>query len=149
MSPLELATIRRKMSYILENLALLEPVAKLDLEAFQSDIDRRDASEHRLQTCLEAAIDINAHLLVNGGHPPPADAHQSFIELSGKLHILPRKLAELLAPGAGLRNRLVHRYDELSEVRILDGIREAVDLLPQYVEAIEAYLTKQPTDDQP
>ena len=147
MSPLELTTIRRKLTYLLEDLALLEPVSKLDLEVWQSDVDRHDASEHRLQRCIEAAIDINAHLLVSMGHPAPADAFQSFIDLSDKLQVISRKLAEQLAPSSGLRNRLVHRYDVFNEARVLEGIQDAVAAFPQYAASVQAYLDKLPPDD--
>lgn len=46
-----------------------------------------------------------------------------------------------LAPAAGLRNRIVHEYEELDHVRVLAAAREAQDRLRPYVAAVEAYLT--------
>lgn len=142
MSPLEHTTVRRKLSAIVENLGLLQPVSESGLAAWMDDRDRRDASKHRLQVCIEAAIDINAHLLVQAGHAAPADAFQSFLDVAQKLDVIRRDLAAKLAPAAGLRNRLVHQYDQLDEELVLAGVAEAVTLLPAYVEAVEAYLLR-------
>ncbi|MFQ5845643.1 MAG: DUF86 domain-containing protein, partial [Planctomycetota bacterium] len=113
MSPLEAATIRRKLSLMVESLSRLKPVVGLALDEWRADPDRHDAAERRLQTCIEAAIDVNGHLLVAAGQAAPADAYRSFVDLAEKLAVLPPDLARELAPSAGLRNRLVHRYDEL------------------------------------
>ncbi len=147
MSPLELTVVQRKLTYIAENITRLEPVAKLDLASWLSDETEllRDASLHRLQTCIEAAVDINAHLLVGAGHPAPTTSRESFIELANKLQAIPRTLANQLAPSAGLRNWIVHIYDGLDEAQVLGGIQNAVALYPEYIGAIEIYLT--PTKD--
>lgn len=109
MSPLEIATIRRKLARMVEDLDRLGGVVDLDLDAWRSDEQRRDAAERRLQTCIEAAIDVNAHLLVPHEHPAPESAYQGFLDLAAKTGVLDSALAAELAPGAGLRNRFVHQ----------------------------------------
>ena len=58
-----------------------------------------------------------------------------------------RELAEQLAPSAGLRNRLVHEYEGLDDARVLAAIETMLTLYPQYVRAIEAFLTRAVQDD--
>jgi len=48
---------------------------------------------------------------------------------------------EKLAPSAGLRNRLVHEYDRLEHQMVLEAVRSALGLYPQYVKEIENYIT--------
>ncbi|MGH2523671.1 MAG: DUF86 domain-containing protein, partial [Anaerolineales bacterium] len=55
--------------------------------------------------------------------------------------IISSELAAQLAPGVGLRNRLVHEYEEIDHAKVYAGLSRSLDLLPQYVAAIEAYLT--------
>jgi uncharacterized protein YutE (UPF0331/DUF86 family) len=55
---------------------------------------------------------------------------------------LPSELAQRLAPGAGLRNRLAHVYEDIDPVKVYAGLREALELFPAYVEAIEAFLSR-------
>jgi uncharacterized protein YutE (UPF0331/DUF86 family) len=147
-TPLDEATVRRKLSRIVSDLSRLTPLARLDESAWSADADRRDVGERRLQTCIEAAIDINAHLLVSHGHPAPADAYQSFHDLASRTGILAPELARDLAPSAGLRNRLVHQYDILDDARVLVGLRAAVELYPKFVEAVSAHLDR-PGDADP
>jgi uncharacterized protein YutE (UPF0331/DUF86 family) len=142
MSPLESAIVRRKLAVMLETLERLKSAAGLSLADWIRDADRRDASKHRLQVCIEAAIDINAHLLVGAGHPAPADAYQSFLDVAEKLALLPRDQASRLAPAAALRNRLVHRYDTLDEELVLAAVEDALALLPGFIDAVETYLSR-------
>ncbi len=140
MSPLDIATIRRKLARMVEDLDRLARVVDLELEAWRADEQRRDAVERRLQTCIEAAIDLNAHLLVSLGHPAPESAYQSFLDLARKTTIVDAALAAELAPSAGLRNRLVHRYEELDDELVLAGVRRAVEFFPRYVEAVSTHV---------
>lgn len=140
MSPLEIATIRRKLARMVEDLDRLERARDLDLEAWRADELRRDAVERRLQTCIEAAIDLNAHMLVSLGHPAPESAYQGFLDVAGKAGVLDAALAAELAPSSGLRNRLVHRYDQPDDALVLAGVRSAVKLFPRYVEALSVYV---------
>ena len=140
MSPLEIATLRRKLSRMVEDLSRLKPLAGLSADDWRADIMRRDAGERRLQTCIEAALGVNAHLLVSLGHPAPADGYQSFLDLADRTGIIPRDLATKLAPSAGLRNRLVHQYDKLDDDLLLQGLRDAVARYPDYIERVSAHI---------
>ena len=140
MSPLEIATLRHKLSRMVEDLSRLKPLAGLSVDDWRADIMRRDAIERRLQTCIEAALGVNAHLLVSLGNPAPANGYQSFLDLADRTRIIPRDLAAKLAPSAGLRNRLVHQYDKLDDDLLLQGLRDAVARYPEYVEKISAYV---------
>lgn len=142
MSPLEVAVLRRKMSRIVENLSELTAlgIEGMTVEAWQADTMRKAAAERWLQICIEAAIDLNSHLLVGLGHPSPSDGHQSFLDLASRTRIIDAGLASKLAPSVGLRNRLVHRYDDLDDALVLRGAAEAIQVFPQYVETISKYV---------
>jgi len=58
-----------------------------------------------LQELIEAAIDVNIHVIVQSGNPAPDDYYDSFIKI-GEMKIIPLSLAEKLAPSARVRNRL-------------------------------------------
>jgi uncharacterized protein YutE (UPF0331/DUF86 family) len=48
--------------------------------------------------------------------------------------------ASELAPSAGLRNRLVHRYDDLDDELVFRGVATFVQRFPEYVRGIDAWL---------
>ncbi|MEW6001350.1 MAG: DUF86 domain-containing protein [Nitrospirota bacterium] len=142
MSPLEKEIIRRKLAIIIENLKTLEPIMNINREEYIEDVYKRKATERLLQELIEAAIDINTHIIVQTGNIAPDDYYESFIKL-GELKIISAGLAEKLAPSAGLRNRLVHEYDLIEHSMVLDSVRMAESLYPKYVKEIDDYISSE------
>jgi len=141
MTPADAAVLRRKLAVIAENLKTLEPVTTLPLDRYRADVFTRKGTERLLQELIEAAIDLNTHLILQEGHQPPDDYYHGFLRLA-EIGILAPELATALAPSAGLRNRLVHEYDTIVDAIVLDAVRKAQDLDPKYVAAVERYLQK-------
>jgi uncharacterized protein YutE (UPF0331/DUF86 family) len=140
-SPVDKEIIRRKVATIIENLEVIEPIKNMKIDEYIEDVYRRKATERLLQELIEAAIDINTHIIVQTGNTAPDDYYESFIKL-GKLKIISADLAEKLAPSAGLRNRLVHEYDLLEHSMVLEAVRTAEELYPEYVKEIEDYISE-------
>ncbi|MBI3392871.1 MAG: DUF86 domain-containing protein [Nitrospirae bacterium] len=139
MTALERDLVRRKFRVILENLAALKTVRDGGLDTYRADLLRRKATERLLQEAIEAALDINAHILSQYGPGLPEDYFESFV-LLGNSGVLPVDLAKRLAPAAGLRNRLVHEYDALDDAIVFESIGTALRLFPEYVKAVEIFL---------
>lgn len=140
MSPIEKEIIKRKLSIIAENLKVLESIKNITREEYILDVYKRKATERLLQELIEAAIDINSHLIVQIGNAAPDDYYESFIKV-GELRIISVDLAEKLAPSAGLRNRLVHEYDLLENSLVFDAVRMAEELYPEYIKGIETFIS--------
>lgn len=141
MSPVNAALIRRKLGHIIAALDALRPLAELTLDEYRRRLYERKAAERLLQEAVEAALDINAHVIAEAGRPVPDDYYSGFVEM-GHLGALAPELALLLAPSAGLRNRLVHAYDTLDDAKILAAIGASLVHYPRYIQAIEAHLGK-------
>ncbi len=139
MTPLDRAVVWRKLDVITRAVALLAPVMSLSVDAYRADVMRMKAVERLLQEAIEAAADVCAHLLRAAGRPRPATVHDTFAG-AGAAGVIPGELAAALAPAAGLRNRLVHEYDELDDARVLASVGAAVRLLPQFAAAVARYL---------
>ena len=73
MSPVEVEIVRRKLAVIIENLKTLEPIKGMKPEEYLQDVYKRKATERLLQELIEAAIDINVHMIVKAGHTVPDD----------------------------------------------------------------------------
>lgn len=141
MSPIDAAIVRSKLGRIMTSLDLLRPVRAMPLADYRAQVWQRKGVERVLQESVEAALDINAHLIAERGHDVPDDYFGGFVKL-GELGILPEDLARAVAPSAGLRDRLVHEYDTLDDAKVLAAVGTMLDLCPRYVQAIEAELTK-------
>jgi uncharacterized protein YutE (UPF0331/DUF86 family) len=140
MSPIEQEVIRRKLAVITENLKALEPIRGMPTKEYFDNLYKRKATERLLQELIEAAIDINMHIIVQTGGAAPDDYYESFI-MAAEFKIISPELADKLAPSAGLRNRLVHEYDFLDHTIVLDAVRTVEELFPYYVKEIEDYIS--------
>lgn len=140
MTELDQAIARRKVGTIQRDLADLAAAATLSLDAYRSDRLRQKGVERLLQEIVDAAADVNVHLLRLAGAPAPGDYRSSFLD-AGRHGIIPEPLAIALAPAAGLRNRLVHEYDEIDDAVVLGAVADACRLFAEYVAAVERYLT--------
>jgi len=139
-SPLDKAIITKKLSVMVESLKALEPIMTMPLKDYRQDVYKRKAAERLLQEVIEAAIDINTHIITSSGHTPPDDYYESFIKI-GELGVIEIQFAEKLAPSAGLRNRLVHEYDDIQDSIVYDSISFAENLYPKYIQAVERYIS--------
>jgi uncharacterized protein YutE (UPF0331/DUF86 family) len=140
-SPVQVEVIRRKLSVIVNNLKALEPFDNINADDYAADLYRRKAVERLLQELIEAAIDINTHIIVETGGLVPDNYFDTFLRM-GELGALSMVLARAIAPSAGLRNRLVHQYDELDDSIILKAVGLAQDHYARYVKEIGTYLER-------
>jgi len=141
MTPIEIETVQKKLAILQENLKALEPIRLMNEDEYLRDLYRRKATERLLQELIEAAIDINTHLIVESGSAAPEDYYQSFLR-AGEMGAIPHLLASKLVPSAGLRNRLVHEYDRIRHSLILAAVSESLELYPQYIQAISNFLLR-------
>ena len=148
MSPADAAVIRRKLGHIAESLRALAPLADLSLDEYRRRLYERKAAERLLHEAIEAALDINAHILAGHGGAVPEDYYSGFLALAA-LGVLSQELAEQLAPSAGLRNRLVHEYEGLDDERVRAAMATILDRYPRYVRAIETFLTRSADTNEP
>jgi uncharacterized protein YutE (UPF0331/DUF86 family) len=131
--------VTRKMVLIAEDLRRLEALAAKEREAYlASEVDEALA-ERYLERMIGRMIDVNYHLLTESGEPPPRDYFESFTALA-RLGVLPSDFAARLAPCAGLRNRIVHAYDDLDPGRVYDSLAAALSDVPAYLAAVRRFV---------
>jgi uncharacterized protein YutE (UPF0331/DUF86 family) len=132
--------IRRKLRRIRANLeTLVGAIVGITVDAYAADELRRRAVERLLQETIDAVVDVNNLLLRGAGLAPAEDYYRNFLEV-GRAGIIDASFALSLAPSAGLRNRIVHEYEDLDHALVLRAARGASEQLRRYVGAIEEYL---------
>jgi uncharacterized protein YutE (UPF0331/DUF86 family) len=138
----------RKMALILDDLRAARPIADKPVDEFLASRLDEVVAERYLERMIGRMIDINYQLITDAGHAPPRDYYDSFTQLGG-LRILPPAFASRIAMCAGLRNRLVHEYDEIDPRRVHEGLLAAVRDIPEYLRCVHEHLglTPPPTGD--
>ncbi|MBI4587406.1 MAG: DUF86 domain-containing protein [Candidatus Rokubacteria bacterium] len=131
--------IIRKLALITGDLAELRAVAQRPREEYLASVRDELVAERLLERMIGRMIDINYHLIVERGHPPPADYYESFVRL-GTLQVLLPDFARHLASCAGLRNRIVHEYDDIDAARVYEALQAAVKDIPEYVRYIQQHV---------
>lgn len=139
MTSLDADLVRRKLAAISRKLDQLKAVEALSLVEYRADPFRLKGTEKLLQETVEAAVDANLHLLRSLGAPTPGDYYESFL-VAARQGVIPADLGERLAPSAGLRNRLVHEYDDVDDAIVLAAVAEARRDFAEYVVAVDRFL---------
>ncbi len=135
--------VRRKLSKLIQYLEELESIKNYTFQEYLDNHFIRRTAERLLQLIVEVATDINGHIIVEKGHLPPKNYYESFIFL-GDLGVLNKSFARQLAPSSGLRNRLVHEYEEIDDKIVYDSIDTALKNYKKYVKEIDQYLDESP-----
>jgi uncharacterized protein YutE (UPF0331/DUF86 family) len=131
--------VTRKIALIVDDLRAVTPIAQKPLDDYLASATDEIVAERYLERMVGRMIDINYHLITEAGHAPPRDYYESFTQLA-KLQILAPAFASQIAACAGLRNRLVHEYDEIDPRRVYEGLQAAVRDLPEYLRRVHAHI---------
>ena len=125
-------------SYIPELMPFLEKYRNGEIKL---DDHRVFVIERLFQLIADAAIDINTHIITRGKLESPDDYEGTF-RILGKSKIIPLDLAEKISNSIGLRNRLVHGYENVQVKKALDDISNGIDQYVEYAQHINNYVDK-------
>lgn len=133
--------VTRKIALITGDLIELQGLAAKSRDEYLGSVHDQLVAERLLERIIGRMIDINYHLITETGHPPPSDYYESFVRL-GALQVLPPDFARRIAACAGLRNRLVHEYDQIDPAKVYEALRETAADLPAYLRHVHQYVEK-------
>lgn len=131
--------VTRKLAMIVDDLRAVTPIAAKPLDEYLASVTDEVLTERYLERMIGRMIDVNYHLIADAGHAPPHDYYDSFTQLA-KLRILPPAFASQIAACAGLRNRIVHEYDDIDPRRVYEGLQAAVRDIPEYLRHVHQHV---------
>ncbi|WP_414573192.1 type VII toxin-antitoxin system HepT family RNase toxin [Nostoc sp. CCY 9925] len=146
MSDIEPEIVLVRLRLITKYYNTLKEYRSTSLDEFLADFRQQLVVERLLQLMTQAAIDINEHILSKLSPGNSATNFEAFIELS-KYQVITPELAQQIAPSSGLRNRLVHEYDEIDPHQVFNSISFALQQYPLYVRQINSYLISLSQED--
>jgi uncharacterized protein YutE (UPF0331/DUF86 family) len=133
------AVIFLKMKNLAQYLGELEPLTSVGVAEYQKDYVKRHAVEKLVELIVEIASDINRDI-IEAEQGEPATSYFSTFSQLGELKILSKKLSDRLASTAGLRNRLVHHYEDIEHKIVYLSAGKMLKDYHQYFQLIEKYL---------
>lgn len=117
----------------------LKSISLITQEEYMSNSIYRRAVERTMQLIVECATDINNMLLKMNGRKGAADYFNSFIDIA-ELDIIPVDFALKIAPSTGLRNILVHEYEDINDEIVYHSISTCLTHYLEYMDLINRYL---------
>lgn len=129
-----------RLNFIQDNLQRLRRYETISLDEYISNYEQQLVVERLLELIIQAAIDINKHIIIQGLRLKfPQESKESFIKL-WENNILTEELANELSQSAGLRNILAHQYLEIDNSIVHESIAKALTQYPLYIHQITIYL---------
>jgi len=117
----------------------LEKFKPKTFKKYQKDQLKRYAIERLIQLIIDLALDINNILIKKSDRYPAQDYYSSFLELID-LGILSEEFAKDIAPSTGIRNRLVHEYEEVDNKVVYQNLDKLIKYYLSYIKHINQNL---------
>ncbi|OGQ21375.1 MAG: hypothetical protein A3C46_08265 [Deltaproteobacteria bacterium RIFCSPHIGHO2_02_FULL_44_16] len=142
MTPLKQESISSKLLRIRRNVKELEQLGKLPYKAYVQNILHTSTAERLLQVSIEAMLDIGSHIVAEESLGEPLEYRDVFLLLiKGK--ILSKEKETAFINLAGLRNRIVHVYEDIDHKQIYRFLKHELGDIEYFVTAVMRYLKKQ------
>lgn len=129
-------SLQRRLLLLAEHRHRLRHLAELSPEAYAQ---RRFEARYLVQVCAQLCIDMANHVIASEGWGAARDARDAFARLAER-SVLSVDLAHRMQALAGLRNRLVHLYDEVDDDLVHEALREGLDDLDGFARAVASLI---------
>ncbi|MCK8828589.1 DUF86 domain-containing protein [Natroniella acetigena] len=120
----------------------LQEIKKYKPQSYSKYINNKQikyALERLVQLVIDLALDINNIIIKQEGEYPASDYYSSFIKLI-EIGVLEESFAYDIAPSTGLRNRLVHEYEEVDDKIVYQSLDKVSDYYVRYLKEVNNYL---------
>jgi uncharacterized protein YutE (UPF0331/DUF86 family) len=136
--------VRRKLQLIAEDLGRLAPFEEDTFDEITGDYVKMAAVERLLERIVMRAIDVNEHLISEQATGREEKItrltyRDTFLRLA-ELAVYPPDFAEQIANSAGLRNILVHDYNDVDRKIVYGAIKSCLEQYTKYIDFVLAFL---------
>ena len=133
---MDVERIKDKLSELLVYIAELDEDIPGAEDEYIEERRTRRACERTFQLACDTILDICNLIIAGKGLGLPKDNRDAIRKLADN-KIIPKKLSERLEDMVGFRNLLVHRYGKVDDSRAYHYLKEEIDDLYEFAEAIE------------
>lgn len=134
--------IKGKIKDIEGYIREMENILVLDTKAILSNTEKIRTLERSFQLTVDTMLDINMHFISELNLKVPDNFQSTFGIISSQTEIFPEEFADKVAPSVGLRNRLVHRYEEIKPKFFVEQVKKEYKDFVKYLDIINQYLKK-------
>lgn len=129
--------IHSKIDVIIDNLEKLHILKSKTYNNFISDFRNIDSALHRLQTSIQALLDIGSYIIASLGLRTP-NTNAEIIEILNEAGYLSADKTRTYIEMSQFRNRIVHLYNHIDTKVLYDIlINELTDIKEFYMKLLE------------
>lgn len=139
MPRIEPEVVSAKLEFMNRYLDRLEAYSSISLEDYLNSPDTQTLVERFLQLIAETGNDANRHILKGLGREQPTTNRDTPIAIA-QAGVIDRDLARRLSQSIGLRNVIVHLYDEIDPTVVHGAISKTLRDYSMYQVQINHYL---------
>ena len=134
--------VHRRLADMRQYIEELAPIQGRSFEEYEDDYFVRHTAEHLIELIVECGIDINGMLLSGADRRPARTYRGSYLALAD-LGVVTAERSEKLAELVGMRNRIAHEYEEVSDRLVYDNISRTVELFREYLASVSQHVARQ------
>ena len=127
--------IQGKIDFFMDNQKKLEHLKKYSFSEFSSNFERADSTIYRLQTSIEALLDIARYIISYLGLRVPSTSAE-VIEILLEEKFITQKDAEQYIQMVGFRNRVVHEYNSVDIKKLYEILQDDSEDLKNFFTAL-------------
>jgi len=136
------ADVQSKLEILPENIEKLELLRALEYSEFCADFRNVDSALHRVQTSIQALVDIGSYIIAQLGLKTP-DSSAEVIAILSANGFIAREDEERYISMVQFRNRVVHLYNSIDAELLYRILCEEIDdirvLYRTFLEIIEEH----------
>lgn len=110
-------------------------ISEFELEDFVRDEKTKLATYKAFEEIVESSMDIVAMMCKDSGIVPKDD----YTNIDN-LDILDNEMKEVFTEANGLRNRLVHLYNEVDDILAFESIKDLLSKQEMFIELVEQWI---------
>ena len=133
--------IQTKLDVIMENLEKLHILRAKRFEEFASDFRNIDSTLHRLQTSIQALLDIGSYVIASLGLRTP-NTNAEIIEILSEGGYIPHDKTETYIKMSQFRNRIVHLYNHIDTKAVYDILTTELSDIKSFFTSLLAVIEK-------
>ncbi len=131
--------LQKILSEYMEALQRLKELASLPVKEWSGDPHKVASTKYHLIIVIESAIDVCNHVIAKNNFRVPDDYADTF-RVMVENGIISEEFGETLTNMARFRNRLVHRYWDVSTQKIYEILKHNLGDLDRFLDEIRSNL---------
>ena len=123
--------IQTKIDAIFDNHEKLKFFSSKTYKDFISDFRNIDSALHRLQTSIQALLDIGSYIIASLGLRTP-NTNAEIIDILNEAGYIPKDQVEKYKKMSQFRNRIVHLYNHIDTEMLYDILTNELDDIKEF-----------------